>query len=111
MCGCWEAWKSHGFCVGSLSACLDGQTPPGKGLCRKQEGKRKGHTPVFIRSQNESVPPLVPRLSGINVKDSWLLSSPVSTFLPGESTSTVLLSAVGSITPSLEPSKLKTLAL
>lgn len=82
-----------------------------KGLCRKQEGKRKGHTPVFIRSQNESVPPLVPRLSGINVKDSWLLSSPVSTFLPGESTSTVLLSAVGSITPSLEPSKLKTLAL
>lgn len=56
----------------------------GKGLCRKQEGNRKGHTPVFVRSQNESVPPLVPRLSGINVKDSWLLSSPVSTFLPEE---------------------------
>lgn len=74
-CGCWEAWKSHGCCVGSVSACLDGQTTPGKGLCRKQESNRKHHTPVFIRSQNESVPPLVPRLSGINVKDSWLLSS------------------------------------
>lgn len=84
MCGCWEAWKSHGCCVGSLSACLDGQRTQGKGLCRKQEGNRKGHTPVFVRSQNESVPPLVPRLRGINVKDLWLLSSPVSTFLPEE---------------------------
>lgn len=111
MCGCWEAWKSYGCCVGSLSACLDGQTMQGKGLCRKQEGSRKHHTPVFVRSQNESVPPLVPRLSGISVKDSWLLSSPVSTYLPGGSTSTVLLSAVGSITLSLEPPKLKTLAL
>lgn len=70
--------------MGSLSACLDGQTTQGKGLSRKQEGNRKGHTPVFVRSQNESVPPLVPGLSGINVKDSWLLSSPVSTFLPEE---------------------------
>lgn len=39
---------------------LDGQTTQGKGLCRKQEGSRKHHTPVFVRSQNESVPPLVP---------------------------------------------------
>lgn len=41
----------------------------------KQEDNRKCHTPVFVRSQNESVPPLVPRLSGINVKDSWLSGS------------------------------------
>lgn len=44
-------------------------------LRRKQEDDRKCNAPAFVRSQNESVPPLVPKLSGINVKDSWLLSS------------------------------------
>lgn len=47
--------------VWAPSACLDGQTMQGRGLCRKQEGNRKCHTPVLVRSQNESVPPLVPR--------------------------------------------------
>lgn len=41
--------------------------------CREQEGGRKRNAPVSVRSQNGSVPPLVPRLSGINAKASWLL--------------------------------------
>lgn len=38
-------------------------------LRRKPEANAPRNVPVFIRSQNESVPPLVPRLSGVKVKD------------------------------------------
>lgn len=66
-----------------------------KRLHGKQEGDRKRNLPVFLRSQNESFPPLFPELTGVSIKDSRLSVQPVSTYLPRGSSSAVLLSAVG----------------
>lgn len=84
---------SPGCCVDCLSA--GGQTAQGKKLHGKQEGDRKRNLPVFLRSQNESFPPLFPELTGVSIKDSRLSVQPVSTYLPRGSSSAVLLSAVG----------------
>lgn len=61
------AWTA---CVCGRANDTGKETLPGK---QEDDGKR--NVPVFLRSQNESVPPLVPVLTGISIKDSWLFGS------------------------------------